>query len=188
MPIEKLLSIIRNQLDSQKAWEQVLDLCNAEQASNLWASLPRVDLDRDIAATKAWFDSFLSRTQAPIRVYLGLDTLNMHDGKGSNIEIGWIAGDTNQNGTEWAYGELTYGDPFLISSLASLQNIYSLPQYDNDFSLAEYILFLGYSGLVVREALISYAPNLSMLFAWGFHDGDLFLLGRTENNKLQMLC
>ncbi|HKX39980.1 MAG TPA: hypothetical protein VJO99_02400 [Burkholderiaceae bacterium] len=188
MPIEELLAIVRNQPDPHQAWAQVLELCGTEQPSKLWASLPKVDLDRDAEAARAWLVGALANTQVPTGVYLGLDTLNMEGGKGSNVEVGWIAADTSQGNADWAYGGLTYGEPFLIAGLLALHDVYSLPQWDDDFSFADYVLFLAYSGLVIREALNGFTIAAPMLFAWGFHDGDLFCLCRSEGNKIEMLC
>ncbi len=188
MPINELLSILRKEHDSHKAWIQVLDLCMDENPSDLWKQLPSVNLIEDIASAKAWLEAQLPTTNAPTLVYLGLDTLNMEGGQGSNIEIGWRYGDTKQNTTDWIYADLTYGDSFLIAGLSDIYDVYSRPEWDQDFSFADYVLFLAYSGIVLSGAFKDLKRPNSSLFAWGFHDGDVFPLCRIDGVKVDILC
>jgi hypothetical protein len=45
-------------------------------------------------------------------------------------------------------------------------------------AFADYVLFLGYAGLILRQALATAAPRTPFFAIWGFHDGDLFPLAR----------
>lgn len=188
MPIDEILTIIRKQLDPRVAWDEVLRLCKRDQPSKLWDSLPKVNLSGDIAAARAWLNSNLTGVHAPTCVYLGLDTLNMNGGQGTNIEIGWKSLAIQQTSTDWAYDTLTRGTSHLMASLFVLQETYSRSQWEDEYSFADYLLFLAYSGLVIREALTDFIARQPMLFAWGFHDGDLFSLCRIKDNQVEMLC
>lgn len=116
------------------------------------------------------------------------DTLNMDGGAGTNIEIGCAPCDTATDATDWIYGDLRYGGSLLIRGLCALHATYSLPQWETLFSFSDYLVFLGYSGLVLREALKHFSAPQPLWVAWGFHDGDMFVLGRTHAGSLELVC
>ncbi len=122
-------------------------------------------------------------------IYLGLDTLNMGEGEGTNIEFGGTAAcDVSKDEVDWVYGKLKYGESHLIGGLYELQRIYSEPDWESSFSFTDYILFLGYSGIILGQAFIRLATKRRLLPAWGFHDGDLFVLGRKTPEKFDFIC
>jgi hypothetical protein len=69
-----------------------------------------------------------------------------------------------------------------------LKNVYDQPQFESVSSFADYALFLRYSGLVLAEAMESVTVSEPFLAAWGFHDGDLFFLGRREPDRFERIC
>lgn len=188
MPIDDLLRILRNQADPVDAWQQMLELFGRHKPSGLWLALPQADLVADVADVRHWLKRSLAGISKPTGVYLGLDTLNMEGGDGTNVEIGCIPCDAATNDKDWIYGDLRYGDPLLIRGLCTLHSTYSLPQWEALFSFSDYLVFLGYSGLVLREALKNFSTPQSLLFAWGFHDGDMFILGRTHADSFELVC
>jgi len=90
----------------------------------------------------------------PIRgLYLGLDTLNMEGPDGFNIEIGGTSEcDPFAMKYEWAWECKWYGAHHLLRGLQTLQPCYSKAPGEVA-SFADYMLVLGYSGLVLAEAL-----------------------------------
>ncbi len=68
-----------------------------------------------------------------------------------------------------------YGANHLIQGLYSFFANFSGSDDENKY-LAEYVIFLSYSGLVLREALLKAVIEGDFISCWGFHDGDLFLL------------
>jgi hypothetical protein len=53
---------------------------------------------------------------------------------------------------------------------------------------ADYVLFLGYSGLILAEAILDAGPGNLFLATWGFHDDDLFILGRGDGRGFRRLA
>lgn len=187
--INKILEIVRTEQDPQLAWVKVISLCRDGKPSGLWDVLPTPDIERDVVAVSEWLSAQLSGLPEIKGIYLGLDTLNMDDGNGTNVEFGGSAAcDSSQVEIEWVYGKLEYGDSHLIYGMLELQRIYSQPEWRSAFSFADYILFLGYSGIVLGQAFIRLPTNRSLLPAWGFHDGDLFALGRKTPERFEFIC
>ena len=188
MPINELLRLIRDQPSPEIAWQRMLELFTAHKSSNLWSALPRPDFAVDKTKMRDWLQGNLARLAEPSGIYLGLDTLNMNAGAGTNIEIGWLPCDTLRNDTDWLYGDLQRGSSTLISGLYTLQATYSRPEWRSIFPFADYVVFLGYSGLVLREALSDFSASQPLLVAWGFHDGDMFILARTGAGSIKLIC
>lgn len=188
MPTDELLRIIRSQPGFELAWQRILELLDTHQSSALWSALPRPDFASDKTKVRHWLQGSLANLAESSGVYLGLDTLNMDEGAGTNIEIGWLRCDTTRNDTDWIYGDLQRGDSTLIPGLHALHAMYSSPEWKPVFSLADYLVFLGYSGLVLREALSELSAPQDLLVAWGFHDGDMFILGRMLAGNFELIC
>ena len=181
MPIDEMLGILRQVADAKAAWASQLKLLQRTFPSDLWSNLLEADIRRDSDAAAAWLEASLERVKAPVGVYLGLDTLNMDGGAGHNLEVGWTSNaNVDADDTGWVYEGLEYGPRHLLDGLVSMHSTYSLPQWEQQFSNADYMIFLGYSGLILREALQKAAIPVPALIAWGFHDGDIFLLGRKD--------
>ncbi|MFL6629075.1 MAG: hypothetical protein ACJ8G1_21715 [Vitreoscilla sp.] len=181
MPIDEMFRILRQVADAKAAWASQLKLLQRRFPSDLWSNLVEADIRRDSDAAAAWLEASLERAQAPVGVYLGLDTLNMDGGSGHNLEIGWTS-NANVDGDDigWVYEGLEYGPRHLLDGLVGMHSTYSLPQWEQQFSNADYMIFLGYSALILREALQKAAAPAPALIAWGFRDGDIFLLGRKD--------
>ena len=182
MPIDELLAVLREEADPTAAWRRTLDLLRGSTPSDLWDALPPMAIQRDTEAAAAWLRETLKEPSAPIGVYLGLDTLNMNAGAGYNVEIGWKAGLILEDArTDWIYSGLEYGPRHLIEGLCELHAIYSHPEWEKIFSSADYMLVLAYAGVVLRAAIRSTPLPRPLLASWGFHDGDMFLLGLSSD-------
>ena len=65
---------------------------------------------------------------------------------------------------------------------------YARPEWARLFDAADYVLVLGYSSVVLAEAAaIVRWPRRSPLI-WGFHDGDLFILGRGQRAGFERMA
>ena len=189
MPIDKLLELLRSDMAPLDAWSRVLALCEATQPCELWRQLPPVDVEGDAERARAWLAESLRGVRGPVGLYLGLDTLNMQDGGGTNLELGWnVACDTASDDIDWVFERLERGPTTLIRGLADLRAEYSQARWRSAFGMADYILFLAYSGLVLAQALRRLERDDPMLAAWGLHDGDLFALCRSAPGTFQMIC
>ena len=186
--IDQSLAIIRGQPDAQCAWNEIISFCQASAPSKLWASLPGPNIAKDVQEANSWLSSQLPLFSNATGIYLGLDTLNMRDGDGMNVGIGGTSKcDVMAEEIDWVYDGLSYGKDHMIYGLYRLQQLYSEPKWQEDFSFADYMLFLAYSGIVLGQALAQLQTNRSFLAVWGFHDGDLFRLGCKSIERFELI-
>jgi hypothetical protein len=190
--IERVAEIVRTAGDATQGWSMLLQVCKAERPSELWDELARPAAADDAHSAARWLVSELRNANAPKPMrglYLGLDTLNMRDGAGHNVQIGATAAcDPFKSDGEWAWNCEWYGTRHLIRGLVDLKRTYEHERWRDVRDVADYALFLGYSGLVLSDALASLEGREPLLAAWGFHDGDLFLLGRRTSAGFERLC
>jgi len=194
--ISEILTIIRQTKDPGLGYSKLLDLCSRSEESPLWKKLPTVNVSRDVADSVLWLEKELGqkRRASATGIYLGLDTLNMSGDDGHNVEIGGSDGaDPTSESLDWAYGCGWYGDHYLIRGLREMHSVYAQPEEKDLFAFADYILFLGYSGLVLASAVENMNPEIrsgpkGRLFGWGFHDGDLFPLCRAIGERVERLA
>ena len=190
--IDRVTQVVKNAPDARTGWPLLVDFCRKTEPSPLWDALPEVNAKRDVASASKWLRAQLRSKDAPhpVRgVYLGLDTLNMDGDDGQNVEIGATKNcDPSKLETGWAWKCEWYGDAHFIESLRDLKSVYDQPEFEPVSGFADYALFLGYSGLVLAEAMESLEVSTPLLAAWGFHDGDLFFLGRRERDRFERIC
>lgn len=166
---------INSQPDPELAFQNILAASKRKMASVDWAQFTTKHLKKDITAARKWIEqSFNGRTDIK-GIYLGLDTLNMDEGEGTNVEIGLnLTCDPTEMTMEWSFDCDYYGDSHLIEGLYAFEPlIKSTGKYEDT---VEYIIFLAYSGLVLREALLKVKFKSNFISCWGFHDGDMYLL------------
>lgn len=189
-PIDGVLDAVRTHAELRAGWHQILDLCRATAPKAEWDKLPVPDLERDIQAASSWVQLSLGSEPGPAGIYLGLDTLNMRRGKGTNVEIGVAAGEASSFATpEWVFDlPVRYGDGHLIRGLLELHQVYSKRRWRPVFDLCDYILFLGYSGLVFAQVFVRMREPRPLFPMWGFHDGDIFLLGHRSDGEFVRIC
>jgi hypothetical protein len=191
--IDEILAIVRDAKTPSTGFSRLIDHCSDVAPDPLWSRLPNIDIAGDVAAAVQWLREQLRGRDAATGIYLGLDTLNMNGGRGANVEIGGSGeADPSKTDLEWMYRCSWYGDGHLIRGLLELHHVYAKDEEDL-FSFADYVLFLGYSGLVLASAvegldLPARAGTKGRLFAWGFHDGDIFPLLRTTLRKTERLA
>lgn len=180
----RLLAILRENPDPVSQWQRMLEVFRSEVPAAPWARMPVPAIVRDVDEATAWLTAELKAQPAARGIYLGLDTLNMEGGKGTNVEFGGTAEcDPAEDDESWLEDDLDYGDDHLIRGLVEMHAVYSTPEWEPWFDLCDYALFLGYSGIVLGAAMARSAGARDLLAAWGFHDGDLFLLGRSLGGK-----
>jgi hypothetical protein len=199
LPVKELLEIVRAGVNPEKTWRSILALCKDSAPSGLWDLLPAVDFNADIERAARWIQVELdNKLSACTGIYLGLDTLNMRGGDGKNVEIGGSTlCEPSEDSSDWLSSDLAYGAEHLLRGLFHLRAKYSEKEWrvgdksvatGSLFGFADYLLVLGYSGVVLGHACKLIKSNRARLFVWGFHDGDIFLLGRGSGNKFTLLC
>jgi hypothetical protein len=198
LPVADVLTAVRSNHKPEDAWNETLQICRRSAPAAPWDRLATPDFRRDIVQACAWLREELEQLGPVTGIYLGLDTLNMGDGDGPNIEIAGTTGcDPLTDSQDWVKGDLVYGGVHLIIGLFEMRQEYSQPQWrvrdetiaqGSAFSFADYVLFLAYSGIVLMHAFVRLRITRPTLPVWGFHDGDLFLLGRTVPEGFMTIC
>ena len=181
--IDKTLGILRTFSDPYEGWNQIVDVCISEEPGVPWASLPILNINAEIKTAKEWVIENLDPQSSELGIYLGLDTLNMKNGEGKNILIGFLTDPKIDYSTEqWVYdSNIDYGTDFLLKGLYELKRIYSLPEWRSVSRLCDYVFFLGYSGIVLTRVFEQLESKQRLHPVWGFHDGDMFTLGHLEH-------
>lgn len=180
----RLLAIVRELPEPVSQWQRMSEVFRSEVPAAPWARMPVPDIMKDVDEAAAWLAAELKALPAAKGIYLGLDTLNMEGGKGTNVEFGGATNcDSAEDDESWLESDLDYGDEHLIRGLVDMHAVYSTPQWEPWSEFCDYAFFLGYSGIVLGAAMARTAGARDLLAAWGFHDGDLFLLGRSLGGK-----
>lgn len=188
----RLLALVRENPDPVSQWSRMLELFRREVPAAPWARMPVPAIGKDVDEAAAWLAKELNAQPAAKGIYLGLDTLNMEGGRGKNVEIAATAEcDPADDDESWLQEDLEYGlehliygaEQHLIQGLVEMQAEYSSPEWEPWSGFCDYAVFLGYSGIVLGAAMARSAGARDLLVAWGFHDGDLFLLGRSLGGK-----
>ena len=181
LSVEVIQSSIKKIEDPHKAFYKILKVAEEVAPSKVRGRLP-YDLDKDIVAATKWIEREFNAAGEFTGVYFGLDTLNMNDGSGANVEIAFsqqcrvdVPADDS-----WLENLEHRGAAHLIRSLYDMQQVYSNEKkYSYEIrSFVEYVVFLGYSGVVLGTALKRINHAGSYLAQWGYHDGDLFCLAQ----------
>ena len=185
--IDKLIEIVRKSRDPQKAWSEIFRLCQTSQPSPMWNKLPQPDIAGDIVRARTWLMTQISQSKVrPRGIYLGLDTLNMNEGRGKNVELGFSSkADPAVLDMDWIFNCEAYGADHLISSLVGMKKLYDADEETSSF--ADYMLFLGYSGLILLAAIESAPLENDFIAIWGFHDGDMAFLVRSVDGQIERL-
>lgn len=90
-PIDEILETVRTAPDAIQGWDRLRALCSEKYPSQLWSKFDAIDPAGDVESAREWLSGQLSVASEHLAIrgiYLGLDTLNMDDGQGTNIEIG----------------------------------------------------------------------------------------------------
>jgi hypothetical protein len=180
IPYDEILGCVRKSIAPQKAFKELIDVGKSQLKSPLWDAIPTPDTEADVTSAATWLQESFSK-YPPTGVYLGMDTVNENDGKGKNVEIGM----TDVPGPlplelEWIYDGFDYGENHLIRGLYEIHKGYdALDLQEPQSLLADYVFYLGYSGIVLAAALDKMQVRWESLFVWGFHSGDLAFLARS---------
>jgi hypothetical protein len=191
--VDTVLEVIRS-ARGLKGWKELLATFANIHPSSLWTSLPRPQIARDSKRAAQWLRSQATQvvTSFPKRdgygILLTLDTLNMDNGAGHNVTVGFRQKcNLKRPDLEWV-NDAIYGYPadHLIESLVPMKRMFRRRKSETR-GFADYWLFLSYSGLVLLNALERAALPGNFLAVWGFHDGDLFVLARQGNGRFERL-
>lgn len=188
--ISQTLEIVRTHADASSGWLALVELCREVHPALPWEELSSPDVQCDLHETWLWLQNELSEDGQETGIYLGLGTLNMRGGKGTNIEFGATEEcDPHSDSPAWAWdASLRYGSRHLIKGLVEPQARFSRPAWQTARDLGDYVFFLGYSGLILSEVFASFTLPRTSLPVWGFQSGDLFTLGRYHQGTYTKLC
>ena len=184
LPIDETMQILRTESDSKIAFHKILEEANKNLPSEIWKEYEKLNIERDIEDAVLWLKKTLTQFPDSKGIYLGLDTLNMDEGNGTNVEIGLSKScNPNEFSDDWTYDCENYGESHLIKGLYEVADTFmnSEKWTSDETSFAEYVVFLGYSGVVLKGALSKLETNNDFLSIWGFHDGDMFFLMQKAN-------
>lgn len=180
IPFDEIFQIIKSTSNIEDSWLELLALCNKVQPNDLWSSLNKVNPKKDLKIAEQNFHQFIDgigTSSGPMGIYLGLDTLNMSGFSGFNVEIGF---NNNANLTDkeiaWVWECERNYYRFLIPGLKYMSKEYDKKKYSVINFFAEYVLFLGYSGLIFTHMLMNSTLESDWAAAWGYHDGDIGIL------------
>jgi len=177
--IDEVINQINDNRDPKNAFRNIIAIGKKSLLSKIWESFEVMNLEMDITDAQIWLQENLIHFPKTTGIYLGLDTLNMDSGKDSNIEIGLsYTCNPYDFSDDWTYDCDHYGSNHLINGLNLVSDSFSnrTKWSSEERSFSEYIIFLGYSGVVLREALLNITTETDFLSIWGFHDGDMFYL------------
>lgn len=188
--IDLILKEVERTSPPQKGFQNILDFAQKELPSAIWDTFRNTNFERDIQEAITWLKTCIQLSDNFTGIYFGLDTLNMNEGTGENVEIG-LSSICNPAILEdsWLYESKVRGKSHLIRSLYEVEDSFSNEEKWNNTERheAEYAIFLGYSGFILREALQNIDVKQDFLSMWGFHDGDIFYLMQ-QNNGQKFLC
>ncbi|MGP0067262.1 MAG: hypothetical protein ACLQGP_27165 [Isosphaeraceae bacterium] len=191
-PIREILEIVRTAPDAFRGWLRLRALCAEKKPSQLWDRLEAIDPLGDVESARTWLRGQLGAAGElfPIRgIYLGLDLPSMDEGSGFNVEVGATgACDPNSVDIDWLERLEWYGEKHLIGGLLTMRRVYGQKRWSRLHDFADSTLVLGYSGLVLAEALEGVGQEEAFLAVWGYHDGDLFPLGRGDGRGFTRLA
>ena len=190
--IDDVTAIVRSAASAADGWHDLRAACAKAQPSDLWPALPAPNIARDVERAATWLSGQLAQPGAPRPargLYLGLDTLNMNDGAGFNVALGATSRcNPLELDPDWPSSCEWEGADHLIEGLVALQATYQADEWKVEREFADYHLFLGYSGLILADALAMLAVGEPLLAVFGFHDGDLFFLARRAPGGIERIC
>jgi hypothetical protein len=189
-PIDEALKILKDHNNPETALVDLIALCAGVLPKENWSALPKVDVTRDIDEATEWLSDQMRQADQPSGIYIGLDTLNMDEGDGHNVAFASSKEcEPTSDSQDWLEEDMDYGDEHLIHGLYLLHNEYGGGKWsDEGYDLCDYILFLGYSGIVLMHAFKKISITSPSLAVWGFHDGDLFRLAYKDGEQLTRIC
>ncbi len=190
LPIKEIMLVLRAEPDAKTAFKGIIEAANKKMPSKIWEIFDEMSINKDIEDAFIWIKNQVNEHPNSKGIYFGLDTLNMNDGNGTNVEIGLSKScNPKELSDEWTYDCEEYGKSHLIRGLylASESYIDDSQWTADERSFAEYVVFLGYSGIVFREALDQLETENDFFSIWGFHDGDTFFLMQKANGLKSMI-
>ena len=180
-PIDEIREIIRIENDPKLAIKKIIEVCRNKIPSSIWAEFEGMKIEQDILDAEKWLKESFDEFPEFKGIYFGLDTLNMGSGNGSNIEIGLSKScDPKILSDEWTFNCEFYGKNHLIKGLHEISSSFlEKNKWNSEVrAVAEYVIFLGYSGIILRDSIKKLNISTDYLSIWGFHDGDMFFLSQ----------
>lgn len=189
MPLDEMLEIIARSEDPTDAFENILALGEEHFESEIWGEFMEMELEDDIDLATEWLQKNYDRFPQSTGIWLGVETAHMDDIEGMNLEVGFSKTcNPADDATEWSYDCADFGEPLLLPGLYEVAYAFELQEFDQDErEYAEYLVCLGYTGLVLREALKKLKSNQDFMAIWGFVEGDAFGLLRKKGSQFEVI-
>lgn len=210
-PLQKVKKVIQSGVNTQAGMKELIQLCEQECPGPVWAEIRAINFDENVELMKNWVTRVLAkeRPASNIKAYwFGIYNPSLNGHVSCDL---YLSGSTTFNPTEksgdWACVNGTSYFPSLRYANASvLDVIYSLTQHrtssifpencrwkggcsgSNGCWFGEYVLCLGFAGLVVNEICetiwkpIMATSNEPQAVAVGFDSGDFIILGYIDKN------
>lgn len=184
--VNRALDVVRTSNANQAGWQEIVGILDNEEAK----SLPEPSFEKDLQAMDQWLLQQLNAadTPQPGGIYFGLgETLDARGKVYVTIEIAMSeAVDSTVLNSDWITRCSWYGRPTRIEGTGGPMTC--IHQSGRQMGDAHYIVPLGYAGLLLSASLARIRLRRPALVMWGFHDGDMFYLGRSTAGKFERIC
>ena len=174
--------------DPRQGMRRLVEYCTELAPGNAWDDLLVLDIEMDSLLLQGWVQKILL-AEPPVDVrafWFGLFQAELDGGEATYLL--YIAGsseyDSDDETADWACDPDYFPENRYIRS-SVLDGIYRFLQGRDEETklLGEYLLLIGYAGLVLRDILPAVNPHLllgsaaSRVVAVGYDDGDFITLG-----------
>jgi hypothetical protein len=183
--IEEVRAVVRAGGDESAAFGALREIWLKHLPRRKWGKIQLPALfHTDVLEASKWINDVVLPYR-PSNVYVALDTLNEQDGQGKNVATGMTrAVDPNAAVDNWDPSWEGPRERHLVWGLFELHQRYLKWGLEYPASvLADYVMFMGYSGLVYVAAIERSSLKLDCRFVWGFGEGGPYPLVRTSPDR-----
>ena len=192
---DEMARIVASEMSIEEGVVALIDGCAARCPDNIWESLRTFDFAADIAALHAWVAQTVSYEPPAKEInafWFGLFNPILEDGADSCCL--YISGSTRYSPTDvdsFVWKDDSYLPTAKYADSKVLKDIYRSTQDPSKGEcgiLAEYMLCLGYSALVLHDFFRSADTKLTLgesverIVVVGFDAGDYIELGKINHN------
>lgn len=187
--LEEMRAVVRTGGDENAAFDALRAIGQNHLPQRKWGKIRFPPLfQTDVLEAVKWINDVVLQHR-PTNVYLALDALNEQDGQGKNVATGMTrAVDPDAELRGWDPSWEGPSEHHLMWGLFELHQQYLA--WDLRYPanvLADYILFMGYSGLVYAAAIERSQCNFDCRFVWGFGEDAPFPLVRVSPSGMVRL-
>jgi len=181
--------VVLSSSNAREGLSRLIHYCQQVAPENEWSQLLALDIESDITHLQNWLQDVLLSEPPPQNItgfWFGLIEAVLDNG--DQTEILYIAGSDefvpDDDSADWACDPVYFPENRYVRS-SVIDDIYQLlhAQDGEIVSLGEYLFFLGYAGLLLRQILPKIDTSLLLGseatrgVAVGFDDGDFIIVG-----------